>query len=97
MPNGFGGYIDGLADAVARAGGQIFEQSRVRDPSTGACITMEGHKVVPPSSTASIKAALFGETAYELADLSSGAATGEPVPALAFPINLVSLASSTET
>lgn len=39
-------YVDGLADAVAKAGGQIFEQSRVRDPSTGACITMEGHKVI---------------------------------------------------
>lgn len=38
-------YIDGLADAVVKAGGQIFEQSRVRDPSTKKCTTMEGHSV----------------------------------------------------
>jgi glycine/D-amino acid oxidase-like deaminating enzyme/nitrite reductase/ring-hydroxylating ferredoxin subunit len=38
-------YIEGLADAVAKAGGQIFEQSRVRDPSSKKCTTMEGHSV----------------------------------------------------
>ena len=38
-------YADGLADAVVKAGGQIFERSRVRAPSTSTCTTIEGHNV----------------------------------------------------
>ena len=38
-------YADGLADAVVKAGGQIYEQSRVRAPSTHTCTTLDGHNV----------------------------------------------------
>jgi glycine/D-amino acid oxidase-like deaminating enzyme len=38
-------YADSLAEVVVKAGGQIFEQSRVRAPDTNKCTTLDGYTV----------------------------------------------------
>ena len=38
-------YLDGLAEAVSRAGGQIFEQNRVQRSNSRNCTTQDGFKV----------------------------------------------------
>ena len=38
-------YLNGLADAIVSKGGQIYEQTRVRNPDTHKVTTMAGNKV----------------------------------------------------
>ena len=62
-------YLDGLADAVSRAGGQVFEQTRVQRSNSRNCTTQDGVKVSPHCQQRFIKIPALCDTAAHLVNV----------------------------